>query len=197
MMIFNLNFFRRTSTLVLIFFSSTIVHAQSVNTQRITFRDIDLGVDGVKDKIAEICKEDKSNTRDKEKTCNLEKDRELIWLTYGNLQHSLAWVSIGKNGSLEQVEFNSESTVSLLGLAELLSEKYGKPHKETTSVSNRIGNKFDKHTFTWIDKKGNAIIIDSLYDKVGEGRALILSGERLKAMNLVNKVITESQKSKL
>jgi hypothetical protein len=196
MIIFNLNFFRGVRIFILIFLSSTIVHAQSVNTERITFRDIDLGVDGVKDKIAEICKEDKSNTRDKEKTCNLEKDRELIWLTYGNIQNSLASVLIGKNGSLEQVDF-LVSTVSLLGLAELLSEKYGKPHKETTSVSNRIGNKFDKHTFTWIDKKGNAIIIDSLYDKVGEGRALILSGERLKAMNLINKMITESQKSKL
>lgn len=197
MMIFNLNSFRGALALILIFLSSSIVHAQGVNTQKITFRDIELGVDGVKEKIAEICKEDKANTRDKEKTCNLEKDRELMWLTYGNLQHTLAWVSIGKNGSLEQVEFNGEATVSLLGLAELLSEKYGKPHKETTSVSNRIGNKFDKHTFTWIDKKGNAIIIDSLHEKVGEGRALILSGERLKAMNIINKVITESQKSKL
>jgi hypothetical protein len=181
----------------LIFLSSTLVHAQSINTERITFRDIDLGVEGVKDKFAEICKENSSNTRDKDKRCNLDKNSELIWLTYGNLEDELATVEISKNGALEEVEFNSASTVSVLVLAELLSEKYGKPHKETTSVSNRIGNKFDKHTFTWIDAKGNAIIIDSLNRKVGEGRVLILSGERLKAMNLINKRITESQKSKL
>jgi hypothetical protein len=197
MMIFYLNFIRGVLAFSLMFISQTLVLAQSVNTERITFRDIDLGVEGVKDKFSEICKENISNTRDKDKRCNLEKNSELIWLTYGNLQHELATVSISKNGALEEVEFNSAPTVSVLVLAELLSEKYGKPHKETSSVSNRIGNKFDKHTFTWIDLKGNAIIIESLNRKVGEGKVLILSGERLKAMNVINKLITESQKSKL
>lgn len=174
--------------------SSSILYAQNANTSKITFRDIELGVSGSKDKISEICKEDKSNLSDK--TCDLEKDRELMWLSYGNLQHVLGWISLGEGGSLEQVEITTDSQ-SLIQLAILLTEKFGKPVKVTSSVSNRIGNKFDKQTFTWIDKKGNAIIIDSIHSKIDEGRLLIISEKRLNALNIINKVVKESQKSKL
>ncbi|MFM1859918.1 MAG: hypothetical protein RL133_1418, partial [Pseudomonadota bacterium] len=97
---------------------------------------------------------------------------------------------------LEQVEIITD-TQSLIQLSALLTEKFGKPKKETSSVSNRIGNKFDKQTFTWIDKKGNAIIIDSIHSKVDVGRLLIASNKRLNALSLINKVVKESQKSKL
>lgn len=170
-----------------------------VTQASINFKDIPLGQAGAKAALTELCKQDKSNqtsSYDKEDRCEYQDKRNVIWLSYGNLGHSLAVIELGDGESLDSVEIK-EGKSAILGLVEILKEKYGLPKKEATSVENKMGTKFDQEIFVWVDAQGNRITVESIYDKVDEGRVVIESAARFAARGIAEKVMKEVGKSKL
>lgn len=165
----------------------------------INFKDVPLGQAGVKTALTEICKQDKSNqpsTYDKKDRCEYQDKRNIIWLSYGNLGHSLAIIELGEGESLDSVEI-SESKGAMLGLAEILQEKYGPPKKTTNSVENKMGTKFDQEIFIWLDAQGNRITVESIHDKIDQGRVVIESAARVAARGVAEKIVKEVGKSNL
>lgn len=165
----------------------------------ITFKDVPLGQASAKAALVEICKQDKSNKREswnKTEPCDYQEKRNLIWLSYGNLGHSLANIELGDGESLDSVEIN-ESKAAMLGLAEILQEKYGPPKITTNSVENKMGTKFDQEIFVWVDVQGNRITVESIYNKIDEGRVIIESAARVVSRGIVEKAVKEVGKSNL
>ena len=117
-------------------------------------------------------------------------------MSYGNLGHSIAVIDLGEGESLDSVEI-IESTGEMLGLAEILQEKYGTPKKITNSVKNKMGTKFDQEIFVWVDTQGNRITVESIYVKIDEGRVVIESAARVAARGIAEKVVKEVGKSNL
>jgi hypothetical protein len=130
--------FLRNIILIFSLSISGIVAAQMEITEKITFRDIELGIPGVRDKISDIWNQHKFNNKN---SCKLEKKSVVMSLSYGNIDE-IATVMVNSEGALEQVEFASVPTMDLIPLVALLSEKYGNPRKITSYVSNKIGGKF-------------------------------------------------------
>ena len=182
--------------------------AKSLETKiPINFKDVPLGQAGAKSALTEICKQDKSNQRstydnnqrstdDKKDRCEYQEKLNIIWLSYGNLRHSLAVIELGDGESLDSVELK-ESKGAMLGLAEILQEKYGPPKKTTNSLENKMGTKFDQDIFVWVDAQGNRITVESIYDKVDQGRVTIESAGRVAARGIAEKVVKEIGKSNL
>lgn len=158
-----------------------------------------MGQVGAKAALTEICKQDKSNqpsTYNKKDSCEYQEKRNIIWLSYGNLGHSLAVIELGDGESIDSVEIK-ESKGEMLGLAEILQEKYGLPKKTTNSVENKMGTKFDQEIFVWVDAHGNRITVESIYDKIDQGRVVIESAARVAARGIAEKVVKEVGKSNL
>lgn len=165
----------------------------------ITFKDVPLGKAGVKTALAEICRQDvsnKPNSYDKKDRCDYQERPNFIWLSYGNLGDSLAVIELGEGESLESVEIKG-SKGAMFGLAEILQEKYGPPKKTTNSVENKMGTKFDQDIFVWVDSQGNRITVESIYDKIDEGRVVIESSARVAARGAAGKLLKEVGKSNL
>ena len=164
----------------------------------ITFKDVPLGQAGVKTALSEICRQDQLNKRDWHKTepCDYQEKQNLIWLSYGNLGRSLAVIELGEGEALDSVEI-SGSKGAMLGLAEILREKYGAPKKTTNSVENNMGTKFDQDIFVWVDAQGNRITVESIYDKIDQGRVIIESATRVAARGVAEKLSKEVGKYNL
>ncbi|GEM_PF-3106962 len=165
----------------------------------ITFKDVPLGQTGVKTALSEICRLDKSNKREswnKTEPCDYQEKQNIIWLSYGNLGQSLAVIELGEGESLESVEIE-ESKGAMLGLVEILQKKYGAPKKTTNPVENKMGTKFDQEIFVWVDAQGNRITVESIYDKIDQGRIVIESSTRVAARGVAEKLLKEAGKSNL
>ena len=110
--------------------------------------------------------------------------------SYGNLPTawgSTGYAKVNNDGAL--VHFSiSGSKGQMLELATLLEEKYGKPLIIDEQISNRLGTKFDKKTFTWIDSRGTKIALESIYDEIDQGRVEITSASFSKAVSEVEQV---------
>ena len=85
----------------------------------------------------------------------------------------------------------------MLGLVEILQEKYGAPKKTTNPVENKMGTKFDQDIFVWVDAQGNRITVESIYDKIDQGRIVIESSARVAARGVAEKLLKEAGKSNL
>jgi len=60
-------------------------------------------------------------------------------------------------------------------------KKYGKPTAvDNDTVTNALGNEFDRIVVVWIDKNGNKLTISNLATKVNEGMLILESSEKLK-----------------
>lgn len=164
----------------------------------IAFKGIPLGKPGVKDTLKQMCLENKSNNNDysNEPPCSFDKERTLIWLTYGILGHSLGWITLSNDGALVNVEIDG-SKQAMLALAETLTAKYGKPAKEKDQVENGYGTKFDKDIFVWVDNQGSRITVESIHSKVDGGRVIIESAASVAAQAAAEKLLKEAAKSNL
>lgn len=155
--------------------------AETKNIQQIEFKGIPIGVNGVLSDVIKLCMVDESNAPskyDKDGGCKLKKnDRNLFWLSYGNLGHELAWFDLSENGAVNKIEITADSR-SLILLAGLLEEKYGKPKIDKETVRNGFGTEFENNTYAWVDVKGNMLIIEQMYSKVNEGRFRMISSEK-------------------
>lgn len=174
-------------------------NSSAATRELITFKDVPLGQSGVKTLLSEICKQDASNkpsSYSKQDRCDYQEKRNIIWLSYGNLGHTLAVIELGDGDSLDSVEI-TESKGAMLGLVDVLQEKYGKPKKTINSVENKMGTKFDQEIFVWLDAKGNRITVESIYDKVNQGRVVIESSARVSARGAAEKLLKEVGKSNL
>ncbi len=115
---------------------------------------------------------------------------------YGNLFGGLSYATVDGEGSLIRFEtFGSKG--DMLELAQLLGEKYGKAVVTDTQTENKLGTKFDKKTFVWIDQRGTKITIESIYDKIDSGRIVIDSASIIKTIEAVQKIQKEVEKGKL
>ncbi|MCX7239953.1 MAG: hypothetical protein NTU86_05905 [Burkholderiales bacterium] len=115
---------------------------------------------------------------------------------YGNLSDAVAHATVDSDGSLTHFDV-SGSKGEMLELASLIAEKHGKPQVVDSQTENKLGTKFDKKTFTWIDQRGTRITIESIYDKIDSGRVSIDSAGRIKAIEAVQKIQKEVGKGQL
>jgi hypothetical protein len=178
---------------------SKIVAKAPVPQVLFNFKDIPLGQAGAKAALIEVCKKDKSNQAseyDKRDPCDFKKERNGIWLSYGNLAHEYASIVLGKGDSLEYITINGNK-VELLGLVEILQEKYGIPTKTKNSVENGMGAKFDQEIFVWVDSQGNRITVESIHSRIDKGRVLIESAARVAERTTLEKNVKEVGKLNL
>lgn len=96
---------------------------------------------------------------------------------FGNLSGSAdVWVT--GDGAL--IVFSMYGTsAEMITLADLLSEKYGKPLVKNDQIANRFGTKFNQKTFVWIDSQGTQMTVKSIDRKIDEGSIFILSASNL------------------
>ncbi len=67
-------------------------------------------------------------------------------------------------------------------------KKYGKPTAiDNDTVTNALGNEFERIVVVWIDKKGNKLTISNLATKVNEGMLMLESSEKIKAEKIKEK----------
>lgn len=67
-------------------------------------------------------------------------------------------------------------------LLEGFTKKFGKPTAiDNDSVSNALGQEFNRNVVVWIDEKGNKLMISSLATKVDEGMLVLESAAKVKA----------------
>ncbi len=161
--------------------------------ETISFKGVPLDQPGVKDALKKICQESQSNKGD---SCSFNKRRELIWLSYGVLSHNLAWLTLGKDDSLVEIEIMG-SKGEMLAQVETLTAKYGKPAKTTEQVTNGFGTKFDKEIFIWTDRRGSRITVESIHAKVDEGRIVIDSASSVEAKKTAEKSLIKAGKENL
>lgn len=173
----------------------------------ITFKGIPLGQPGAKDALMKMCYEVEENkhrfrpswdTHLSEDVCLFEEfPTQFIVKNYGNMVNKKANFSVSSNGTLLEIEFIKTYKESVLALAELLESKYGVPTRIRSTVENGMGTKFENITFVWEDDQGSRITIDSMYEKIDQGRVLIQSSGSVAARNTAGKKAIEIDKSNL
>lgn len=171
----------------------------------ITFKGIPFDKAGSMDALRKLCLEDEANKGNSYLLglCSKEgfdglygRKQAMMKFTYGNIQE-VGFFSFGeKINELSAVEINA-SKQEILALAEILEVKYGKPDKIKSIVENGMGTKFEKNTFVWMDEKGNRIIVDSMHQKIDEGRILIESAVQIAMLAFAEKKQKEAAKSSL
>ena len=166
---------------------TVVIAAPQISNEIITFKGISLDTPGVKNAVIKLCQEDESNrshdigsyhVEDKCTGAAFQKSQDIIWLSYGTLGKALGKITLGRDDSLVKVEiFGSKGEMQTQ--AGLLETKYGQPVKSVTQVENKMGTKFDKETFIWIDSRGSRITVETMYSKIDDGRIVIESASVL------------------
>lgn len=159
----------------------------------IQFKGVPLDQPGAKAAMEVMCKDNTSNRGD---TCTFKDRRVLIWLSYGTLSHHLGLLTFSATDELTQVEIKGPRA-AMLAQVKVVSEKYGEPQKSVEQVSNGLGHKFDKEIFTWKDRKGARIQIESMYEKTDEGRLLIDSASSVKGQQAKEDVMRKAGQNNL
>lgn len=165
--------------------------SENISREIITFKGTQLGVPGMRGKLAEPCK---SGTD--EVLCDKGKSDLFFHTDFGNLRSVLALAVIMEDGTITRIEFDAPKN-EVVELAGYLSEKYGEPKKENDQAENKLGQKFDKEIYTWKDKNGNRLIVQSIYDDINTGRVDIISARAFNAAQASKLKEAEAAKNKL
>jgi len=150
----------------------------------ITLKGVGFDKPGVKEAVKELCVLpdgwEKGNT-----WCTFDKAGRMSMpqFKFGNLSRSflsmnLANAEIREDGALVYFWMNGTKS-EMIELADLLTEKYGKPLVKDEQVENGVGTKFDKKIFRWVDSHGSQLTIESIDRKIDEGSIRIESASRL------------------
>ncbi len=176
---------------------SNTVSTKPATRLPITFKDIPFGTPGVKPALIEICKKDENNKHFRDLFgCKFKDELNIISVSYGNLSFASGYILIGKEETLEEVSLRGNSS-EILGLAEILEEKYGPPMKTTENLQNNFGAKFDKQIFIWHDAQGNKITINSITNDIKSGSITIQSSAHAAKIEKAKTEEREISKSKL
>jgi hypothetical protein len=182
---------------------TVVIAAPQISNEIITFKGISLDTPGVKNAVIKLCQEDESNRShdigsyhvEDKCTGGFEKSNA-IWLSYGILGEALGRITLGRDDSLVKVEiFGSKGEMQTQ--AGLLETKYGQPVKLVTQVENKMGTKFDKETFIWIDSRGSRITVETMYNKIDDGRIIIESASTVALEKVTEKLLIEAGKNNL
>ena len=131
-----------------------------------------------------------------EYSCDKGKSDLFFNADYGNLRNVSVLAVMTDDGSIAKMEIEAPKN-SVIELAGYLEDKYGSPNKENSQEENGLGKKFDKETYVWIDKKGNRIILQSIYNDINTGHVEIVAAEMFAAQQIGNKEESEANKKKL
>lgn len=150
----------------------------------ITLKGVSFDKPNVKEAVKELCV--LPDGWDKKEWCTFDKNGSIRMLIFefGNLSShpyftsEVARAEIGVDGALVYFWMNG-SKAEMIELAGLLTEKYGKPLVKDDQVENRLGTKFDKETFVWVDSQRTQLTVKSIDEKVDEGSITIESATRL------------------
>lgn len=155
----------------------------------ITLKGLSFDKPNVKSAVKELCVIpegwDKTENWDKNFWCTFNNQGYIRFpgLKFGNLSRSflslnIAGAEIGEDGAL--VYFWMKGTKpEMMELADLLSEKYGKPSVKEYQVESELGTKFDKKIFIWVDNQGTQLTVQSIDKENNEGKITIESASRL------------------
>lgn len=156
-----------------------------MTNEEVAFKGIPLDTPDQAEKLMAVCQQEKSNLESyssgykSENKCKLAEGRTWFQVDYGSLEKAYFHFNLSSTGELLNVWSNLKG-YEVQPLTIVLTEKYGKPKIQDEEVRNGLGNIFNKQVITWVDRKGNAIIVNSIYNKVDEGRFEIQSASYLR-----------------
>lgn len=186
--------------------SSTSVALRPTTKEPITLRGIPFDQGDVRQKIVEMCISDATRSGRSEAAvradrywCTFDRNRmRMLAFQYGNLGGitTSSELLVDDGGTLLRFEA-SATKPEMLVLATALEAKYGKPLVKESEVSNRVGTKFSKKTFVWTDDPGTTITVESMYERIDEGRVTIESRSYQTAQAMREKIARQLDKSKL
>ncbi len=176
--------------------------ASNLTKELITFKGIPFGKPAIKNALKTLCAGNDHN-KGYGNRCSLETSSFnnatgfMFFVEYGPLEFNYGSFMLDHNEALSKLEINNVDTQELLELVANLTEKYGKPSKATSILVNGFGNKLEKNIYSWRDSEGTRISVESIYEKVGEGRVVIETASSIAAQDTAEKMEREAVKSNL
>ncbi len=167
----------------------------------ITFKGVALGKAGANGALLTLCMEKKSNYENNIfNSCDRKHFKKNHWsfhTNYGSLGDANVSFELDETEAIIEIQIRTLPKPSIPDLVAVMESKYGKPMVTAAAVENKFGMKFENTIYTWVDVEGNRITIDSIYDKVTNGRVLIESAARVKALQQLNDILKDAGKANL
>lgn len=168
-----------------------IACGENLTKEIITFKGVELGVPGVRGSLAKPCQPPVL-----EYACDNGKSNFYFRADYGNLKNVLVLAIMTDNGMIAKIEIEAPKN-DIRELAGYLQEKYGDAKIEKDQAENKMGNKYDRETYVWKDRKGNRIVLQSIYDNIHTGHVELIAWEMFKVQGEANKKEIEVYKKNL
>lgn len=161
----------------------------------LSFRGIPIGIPKQRAALESLCLE----TAKRKEYCHditPDQDKHLVEIQFGNIHVPLLDTRVGADGALNFVKGYGRND-ELIQLASLLAEKFGEPKKELSTVHTRIGASYEKLTFSWIDERGNVLIVETRSVSVDSGHFMFASAAEMGKKTGEAAAVREALKGKL
>jgi hypothetical protein len=171
------------------------VRRGSMTSLPLSFRGIPIGVPKQRAALESLCRE----TAKRKEYCSEitpDQDKHLVDLQFGNLHVPLLDTRIGADGAVNFVKGYGRNE-ELIQLASLLTEKFGEPKKDMSTAHTRIGASYEKLTFSWIDERGNVLVVETRSVSVDSGHFMFASAAEMGKKTGEAAAVREALKGKL
>lgn len=171
------------------------VRTASVTSLPLSFRGIPIGVPKQRAALESLCRE---TVKRKEYCSEItpDQDKHLVDIQFGNLHVPLLDARIGADGAVNFIKGYGRND-ELIQLASLLAEKFGEPKKDLSTVHTRIGASYEKLTFSWIDERGNVLVVETRSVSVDSGHFMFASAAEMGKKTGEAAAVREALKGKL
>ena len=153
------------------------VRKPSLTSIPLSFRGIPIGVPKQRAALESLCLE----TAKRKEYCHdivPDQDKHLVDVEFGNIHVPLLDTRVGANGAVNFIKGYGRND-ELIQLASLLAEKFGEPKKELSTVQTRIGASYERLTFSWIDERGNVLVVETRSVSVDSGHFMFASATEM------------------
>ncbi|MBL8419387.1 MAG: hypothetical protein JNK92_02010 [Dechloromonas sp.] len=171
------------------------VRIASVTSLPLSFRGIPIGVPNQRAALESLCRE----TAKRKEYCSEitpDQDKHLVDFQFGNLHVPLLDTRIGADGAVNFIKGYGRND-ELIQLASLLAEKFGEPKKDLSTVHTRIGASYEKLSFSWIDERGNVLVVETRSVSVDSGHFMFASAAEMGKKTGEAAAVREALKGKL
>ena len=171
------------------------VQKPSLTSIPLSFRGILIGVPKQRAALESLCLE----TAKRKEYCyeiNPDQDKHLVDVQFGNIHVPLLDTRVGADGAINFVKGYGRND-ELIQLASLLTEKFGEPKKELSTAHTRIGVAYEKLTYSWMDEKGNVLVVETRSVNVDSGSFMFASAAEMGKKTGEAAAVREALKGKL
>ncbi len=171
------------------------VQKPSLTSIPLSFRGILIGVPKQRAALESLCLE----TAKRKEYCyeiNPDQDKHLVDVQFGNIHVPLLDTRVGADGAINFIKGYGRND-ELIQLASLLTEKFGEPKKELSTAHTRIGVAYEKLTYSWMDEKGNVLVVETRSVNVDSGSFMFASAAEMGKKTGEAAAVREALKGKL